>query len=118
MKPTSAASRRAVTRALKTDDAVAGEAPAATFLGELDRQCSRILLPCSIMSAFGWLSFPAIDRLLVPASDSLVSLRHGLTAVALPIVAAAWTRWEGLRPTTLTALGLAYMYIATGVITG
>ncbi len=90
----------------------------ATFLGELDRQCDRIIWFATIASLFIWLPYIPTDRELHPDVPAIVYLRLGLTLVAcLSTLCLLLIRSEFRSLILLTIIG-TYLEAATGAIAG
>jgi len=89
-----------------------------TFAGELHFQCSRIVLPASLICLFAWLNYINIDRRLYPDEHMIILFRYGLTLVSLIVLICYFV--PSLKKQSMWLLFLLglYLEIATGIITG
>jgi len=94
-----------------------GEFP-ATYSGELNFQCSRVILPASLICIVAWLNYIPIDMSLYPALPLIVYLRIGLTAVSMMIFIMQFFRVFKLHSMWLLMVLGYYLVVGTGVLTG
>lgn len=90
----------------------------ATYAGELNYQCSRVILPASFICIFAWVNYIAIDTQLCPQEPMIPFLRYGLTIVSLVIFTLQFFSFMKRRSMILLAILGLYLESATGIITG
>lgn len=89
-----------------------------TYEGELNYQCSRVVLPASLICIFAWIGYITPDSVIYPNNPVIVYLRYGLSAFALMIFMLQFI--SALKKKSmylLAALGF-YLEGATGLLTG
>lgn len=90
----------------------------ATYAGELNYQCSRVILPASFVCIFAWLNYVAVDIQLCPDEPMIPFLRYGLTVLSLAVFVLQFFRPMKRQSMFLLALLGLYLEGATGIITG
>lgn len=89
-----------------------------TYEGELNYQCSRVVLPASLICVFAWIGYITPDSVIYPDNPVIVYLRYGLTVFALMIFILQFISSLKKRSMYLLAALGFYLEGATGLLTG
>ncbi len=100
-----------------TDPPDDGETP-DSFIGELNTQCNRLVIPGSLIAAVAWLFYIPIDRQLHPDEPLIIAIRMGFCVLAaLILIAQLIPQLQGRGMLSLIILGSS-LEISTAVLTG
>lgn len=87
------------------------------FFSELHYQCSRVLVPASLICIVAWINYIKVDAELYPGEPVIVLLRYGLSITALIIFLLQLIPFFKKKSMWLLfALGL-YLQGATAIVT-
>ena len=88
-----------------------------TYTRELDKQCSKLSVFAIILSLFIWIPYIHLDKVLHPQETLLIYLRLGLTLTAIIALIFRFVLKIRHRNTVSLFLIIAYLQIATGILT-
>lgn len=90
----------------------------ASYNGELNYQCSKVIFFASLVCIIAWLSYVGVDSQICPDQPLIPLLRYGLTAVSLIIFILQFFHFFKRYSMALLAILGLYLEAATGIITG
>ncbi len=90
----------------------------ASYNGELNYQCSKVIFFASLVCIIAWLSYVGVDSQICPDQPLIPLLRYGLTAVSLIIFILQFFHFFKRYSMALLAILGLYLEAATVIITG